>query len=643
MFTGLESTSVPSQPSYLAEEQPSSNSAFENTGAVVDLCSDSEYEVVASSSATPSTAPTNITQPSPTIYNNTGPYATTQHLEALPDPNRSYVGRSPVPGGHNHRAQVSNERLQATTSPAAAVPASSGGPKYDRSSTPRSLLKTNTNFGPGGPLGSRNLRTECVNMMQKAKQKLQVAAAGVSSTPSSFEPQSQPPDHQVYRYPYEKPPGKYASTPLPPVANDGGRLVPMTLTAQPSTAQPTVPHIKALSAISRRSEPAKTPSTVSFDNVSTEMDAIQAALTEDSPRALKTAMAAISAELEKKGTSVEGTIPASLRTAVKGGQAPRNENRSIESTAQLREAGPPKQATTIGEAMNMVSKSPPEKARKFRSDIPLTFEAIPEELRTLMSSWQRAYKRTDMPFAVFQSMIPLVHKSKNDGLPAIYRSQDGQELAVTIHALPKAWFPSELRPTCKYAIIATDPDGQSYIIGRHKEMKKNAAVHGWGIPYCRWTGTFYPNPDGWEDEPSIFKSWDGREANMARKTTAAAALAAQLRPTNETSLEANPNTSASLMMGEFGVLGIAKPAAVKRRNRKAERLHFHKPDLDPNLIFYGLPASLQLLIDPKALAQGKYKLAPEPKVVGMGLESIQEAIGSYAEGGISAVKLVVTL
>jgi NADPH:quinone reductase-like Zn-dependent oxidoreductase len=45
---------------------------------------------------------------------------------------------------------------------------------------------------------------------------------------------------------------------------------------------------------------------------------------------------------------------------------------------------------------------------------------------------------------------------------------------------------------------------------------------------------------------------------------------------------------------------------------------------------------------PKALAEGKYIPAPEPKVVGHGLEKVQEAVDTL-KAGVSAKKLVVTL
>jgi len=45
---------------------------------------------------------------------------------------------------------------------------------------------------------------------------------------------------------------------------------------------------------------------------------------------------------------------------------------------------------------------------------------------------------------------------------------------------------------------------------------------------------------------------------------------------------------------------------------------------------------------PKALAEGKFIPAPDPLVVGHGLESIQEALEAYAKG-VSAQKIVITL
>jgi NADPH:quinone reductase-like Zn-dependent oxidoreductase len=45
----------------------------------------------------------------------------------------------------------------------------------------------------------------------------------------------------------------------------------------------------------------------------------------------------------------------------------------------------------------------------------------------------------------------------------------------------------------------------------------------------------------------------------------------------------------------------------------------------------------------KGLVNGNYKTAPEPKIVGQGLESIQQGLDTLKAGGLSATKLVVTL
>ena len=45
---------------------------------------------------------------------------------------------------------------------------------------------------------------------------------------------------------------------------------------------------------------------------------------------------------------------------------------------------------------------------------------------------------------------------------------------------------------------------------------------------------------------------------------------------------------------------------------------------------------------PTALAQGKYIAAPEPQVVGKGLECVQEAF-EISKKGVSAKKVVVSL
>ncbi|KAF3390908.1 Zinc-binding alcohol dehydrogenase domain-containing protein cipB [Talaromyces pinophilus] len=46
---------------------------------------------------------------------------------------------------------------------------------------------------------------------------------------------------------------------------------------------------------------------------------------------------------------------------------------------------------------------------------------------------------------------------------------------------------------------------------------------------------------------------------------------------------------------------------------------------------------------PKGLVNGNFKTAPEPKIVGQGLESIQQGLDALKAGGLSATKLVVTL
>ena len=46
---------------------------------------------------------------------------------------------------------------------------------------------------------------------------------------------------------------------------------------------------------------------------------------------------------------------------------------------------------------------------------------------------------------------------------------------------------------------------------------------------------------------------------------------------------------------------------------------------------------------PKALAEDKYAAAPDPEVVGKGLEAFQEGLDTLKKGGISAKKLVVSL
>lgn len=45
---------------------------------------------------------------------------------------------------------------------------------------------------------------------------------------------------------------------------------------------------------------------------------------------------------------------------------------------------------------------------------------------------------------------------------------------------------------------------------------------------------------------------------------------------------------------------------------------------------------------PEALASGKFRATPEPLVVGVGLETIQEALGVQKKG-VSAKKIVVSL
>lgn len=45
----------------------------------------------------------------------------------------------------------------------------------------------------------------------------------------------------------------------------------------------------------------------------------------------------------------------------------------------------------------------------------------------------------------------------------------------------------------------------------------------------------------------------------------------------------------------------------------------------------------------KGLLNGNYRTAPEPKIIGQGLESIQQGLDTLKAGGLSATKLVVTL
>jgi NADPH:quinone reductase-like Zn-dependent oxidoreductase len=47
-------------------------------------------------------------------------------------------------------------------------------------------------------------------------------------------------------------------------------------------------------------------------------------------------------------------------------------------------------------------------------------------------------------------------------------------------------------------------------------------------------------------------------------------------------------------------------------------------------------------VNPAALAEGRFRAAPEPKVIGHGLESIQTALDAQ-RAGVSAQKLVVML
>jgi hypothetical protein len=47
-------------------------------------------------------------------------------------------------------------------------------------------------------------------------------------------------------------------------------------------------------------------------------------------------------------------------------------------------------------------------------------------------------------------------------------------------------------------------------------------------------------------------------------------------------------------------------------------------------------------VNPAALAEGRFRAAPEPKVIGHGLESIQTALDAQ-RAGVSAQKLVVVL
>ena len=238
-------------------------------------------------------------------------------------------------------------------------------------------------------------------------------------------------------------------------------------------------------------------------------------------------------------------------------------------------------STKIGEVTNAPSNSPPRPSKHHPPPRNLPFASIPPVTRALVFLWQRSHGRTELPFAVGGSMVPLVNQSK-DGLPAVYRSRDGVRYQVNIFGLPSSWSPSGIQ---RLVIIATEPKGHSFIIGRHKNMNKVKVIQGLGIPYCIWTGTTYPNPDGWEDEPSIYKTWDGRQV---------------IQPSKD-EVPSKPNVP----------LGISKPSATANTRKQicsdTEKAGGHenqahlssapvRPALDPKLCVRLLPPSLKLLI-----------------------------------------------
>ena len=583
----------------------------ENSNKVIDLCSDDENEVKAPKNATPSTVPASSIQSSEPMSGNfnDGHQLAQQMKSSTPEIHHSYIERQ-HPSGET-MALFKSQPVGSMRSPF-----SSGSHVSDAQAAPRSTAPGYRN--PLPPSTERNLRAEYVNLMQKAKYRFEVAAAGGNgpllpntATPAvhsqqnqnyfgyhthtqqyphvSGQPPSSNPHHQAYHEgitsfdrngedivhsrPFIRRPStqrKYELSPIPPglprassqqttqqpssrtttPAQQTERPSPAQSAASSSTANQNFNTVAAQSAsnIDRASNAAIAvmyPGSAASQHSqrATPVSAVQPTQSVSTAQNVGTITpppVALSENIgQTKVTATATTVmpishvvrtetPAQTADYPKSelGESRESSERVVQPTARgstdhshtptAPAAVAVAQAAAIDEAVHTVSNSPSRPSREHSSPRNLPFASIPPVARALMFSWQRAHGKTELPFAVGGSMVPLVNQSK-DGLPAVYRSQDGVQYQVNIYGLPVSWSPSGNQ---RLAVIATDPKGNSFIIGRHKNMSKVRVVQGLGIPYCIWTGMTQTNQDGWGDEPSIYKTWDGRPVMRPSKVKA---------------------------------------------------------------------------------------------------------------------------
>ena len=650
----------------------------EKPNGVTDLCSDSEDERRASTSATPSNVPTPTTQhssmtPSGTFEGHEQGQRWNFADPRLTDPNFHYSygqPQYPIPTTGSYTAG-SAEHERASPNP--------GNHGSHPQPAPPNIFAGDRR--PTPPSYGRNLRAEYVNLMQKAKYRFQVAAAGVNGPPvpntttpsvpsqriyhspgypsSPQQPQnaqaSHPPATQRYPTPVssaacEKNDAQSQTSTLPPSRSQqpvkGSELSPISQWLSRNSSQNTVgltSHDANPGSHADRESPAQTATDSASGNNKLGAVATQSASNID--RAFNAAVSSMSSPHSQRATpaahtqastgdgshqrnghrvsasaTAKDTTQPSTTTAIM--THPGRGTPTIDSTpvatshpasripsrdgagsamwarAYLgRTASPPStqspptvqastNSNTAGEAVNSIPAGSPKSTHYDASSAIVPFDYFPQELKTLILSWQRAYKRTDMAFAVAASMIPLVNRSK-DGLPAIYKSSVGDVLQVNVYALPRSWYLSEY---ARYAIVATYPAGHSFIIGRHKGMSKVRVVDGLGIPYSKWSGTFYPNQDGWENEPSVFKTWDGRQVMAPRPGFRVG------RPSLSTSTDVQ--------------IRQHQQDTTSQDQRSPRRSQRPTPPLDDSLCFCSLPSSLKLLIEQWQVLHGSGRVLP---------------------------------
>ena len=126
-------------------------------------------------------------------------------------------------------------------------------------------------------------------------------------------------------------------------------------------------------------------------------------------------------------------------------------------------------------------------------------------------------------------------------------------------------------------------------------MSEEGMVQGRGFAYCFWTGMTHRNQDGWQNEPSIYKTWNVREV---------------LQPSKEkVSSKANPPQ------------GTIPPAAAEPR-RQSDLDHrpalrqahlspgLERPALDRRLCVRSLPLSLKQTIQQWQVLNGSDRPLP---------------------------------